>query len=141
MGTMTRRRLATRGSIAFVLLLAFAAAPALAQRARREGTAAKGKPEGEVATADSKAKTYTFNSRFYRVTSDVPDKALANDIARHMDAVYAEYSARMAGFRANPTAAVRPDERMPLYVMRRYDDYVELLAKTIDLAGSILARA
>src|SRR2546423_1735476 len=105
-----------------------ALAPAWAQRARRDLRSTKGRPAPGSTPADTESKSYTFNSRFYQVTSDLADKALANDIAKHMDAVYAEYSARMAGFRANPSAAVRPDERMPLYVMRRYDDYVELLA-------------
>ena len=75
-----------------------------------------------------RAQTYTFNSRFYRVTTDLRDRQLANDIARHMDAVYAEFAARMANFRANPTAAVRADERMPLYLMTRQEDYLDLLA-------------
>jgi len=73
------------------------------------------------------AERYTFNSRFYAVTSDLPDKALAQDIAKHMDAVYAEYSARMSGFRANPNAAVKPGQRMPLYLIHRYKDYLALL--------------
>jgi hypothetical protein len=70
---------------------------------------------------------YTFNSRFYAVTTDLPDKALSKDIARHMDSVYAEYATRMAGFRPNPYAAVKPGERMPLYVIQRYEDYLALL--------------
>ena len=62
-------------------------------------------------------KKWTFNSRFYAVTTDLTDKQLARDIAKHMDAVFMEYSSRMAGFRANPYAATKPGERMPLYVM------------------------
>jgi hypothetical protein len=45
-----------------------------------------------------------------------------------MDAVFAEYAARMAGFQANPRAAVKPNERMRLFVVKRYADYVALLA-------------
>ena len=75
-----------------------------------------------------KGKSYTFSSRFYRVTTDLGDRALANDIARHMDAVYAEYASRMANFRPTPTAAVRPNEPMPLYVLRKQQDYLDLLA-------------
>lgn len=78
--------------------------------------------------ADVKSTTRrTFNTRFYVVTTDLDDKQRAQDIGRHMDAVYAEYAARMAGFRPNPYAAVKPGERMPLYVIRRYDDYVALV--------------
>ena len=88
--------------------------------------AAVGEP-GAGAEAKPRAAKWTFNSRFYAVTTDLTDRKLAQDIARHMDAVYAEYSARMAGFRPNPYAAVKPDERMPLYVMNTYEDYLGLV--------------
>ena len=70
---------------------------------------------------------YRFDSGAYTITTDV-DKDLANDIAAHMDAVYREYDGRFSGFKPNPYAAVRPGERMPLYVLRRYKDYVRFLA-------------
>src|SRR5688500_12434263 len=41
-------------------------------------------------------KKWTFNSKFYAVTTDLADKQLAQDIAKHMDAVFMEYSSRMA---------------------------------------------
>ena len=93
----------------------------------RPDAKAKADANGDKA-APSERKTWTFNSRFYAVTTDLTDKKLAEDIARHMDAVYGEYSARMAGFRPNPYAAVKPNERMPLYVMTKYEDYVDLVA-------------
>ena len=73
------------------------------------------------------APKWTFSSRYYAVTTDLADKKLAQDIAKHMDAVYAEYSARMAGFRPNPNAATKPGERMPLYVFNTYEDYLDLV--------------
>jgi hypothetical protein len=85
-------------------------------------------PRAGAADSDkSPGKTYTFNSRYYAVTTDLADKKLAQDIARHMDVVYAEYSSRMAGFRPNPNAATKPGERMPLYVLNRYEDYLDLV--------------
>jgi hypothetical protein len=69
---------------------------------------------------------YRFESGAYIITTDV-DKDLANDIAAHMDSVYKEYWSRLKDFRPNPYAAVKPDEKMPLYVMRRYRDYLTLL--------------
>jgi hypothetical protein len=70
---------------------------------------------------------YRFESGAYRIFTDV-DKNLANDIAAHMDEVYKVYSEKMAHFKPNPYSAVKPNEKMPLYVRRRYKDYVELLA-------------
>ena len=69
---------------------------------------------------------YNFESGAYRITTDV-DKDLANDIAAHMDEVYKEYASGLSHFRPNPYAAVKPTERMPLYVLRRYKDYLALL--------------
>ena len=83
-------------------------------------------PDDERREAPS-PKKWTFNSKFYAVTTDLTDKQLAQDIAKHMDAVFMEYSSRMAGFRANPYAATKPGERMPLYVMNRYEDYLALV--------------
>jgi hypothetical protein len=115
------RTLALAIALAIVCL---AGAAALAEPPRRPAA----KADNPASPTLSKSKTYTFNSRFYKVTTDLADRALATDIARHMDAVYAEYAARMAGFRPNPNAAVRPDERMNLYVMKRQQDYLDLLA-------------
>lgn len=69
---------------------------------------------------------YRFESGAYLISTDVP-KELANDIAAHMDAVYKEYFSRLRNFRPNPYAAVKPNEKMPLYVMKRYRDYLSLL--------------
>lgn len=74
------------------------------------------------------ADTYTFNSRHYAVTTDV-DRALAKEIAAHMDAVYAEYAGRLSGFRRNVRAGVRENQRMPLYVLGTYEDYQAYLAE------------
>ena len=82
-----------------------------------------------VGKADQKRERgglYKFESGAYKITTDV-DKDLANDIAAHMDAVYQVYDAGMRGFKPNPYAAVKPNERMPLYVLRTYKDYLELL--------------
>jgi hypothetical protein len=109
--------------LAAVLLICCAAAGAADSRRRQAA-----RPDSAAAPALGTAKTYTFNSRFYKVTTNLSDRALATDIAKHMDTVYAEYSARMAGFRPNPSAAVRPDERMNLYVMKTQQEYLDLLA-------------
>jgi len=102
------------------------AAPVAKSPSRPDAKAKADAKAGDLATGER--KQWTFNSRFYAVTTDLADRKLAEDIARHMDAVYAEYSARMAGFRPNPYAAVKPNERMPLYVMTKYEDYVDLVA-------------
>jgi hypothetical protein len=99
--------------------------PATSAQNRTSARDMKGRTAG--AGAEPREGTWTFNSRFYAVTTDLQDKQLARDIARHMDSVYAEYSSRMAGFKPNPYAAVKPNERMPLYVMKRYDDYLSLI--------------
>jgi hypothetical protein len=73
-------------------------------------------------------KLYSFESGAYKITTDV-DKELANDVAAHMDEVFKEYAGRFgrAGFKPNPWAAVKPGERMPLYVLRRQKDYIDFL--------------
>ena len=82
-----------------------------------------------VGKADQKrdrAGMYYFESGAYKINTDV-DKDLANDIAAHMDEVYKEYAFRLRGFKPNPYAAVKPNEKMPLYVCKRYRDYLTLL--------------
>ena len=69
---------------------------------------------------------YQFESVAYIITTDV-SKDLANVIAAHMDRVYLEYSERLAGFRPNPYAAVKPNQKMPLYVIKRYRDYLTIM--------------
>ena len=130
--------------VALVLsLLCLIPVAAAAQTQRRAGAPGKSgamsdeKPDAgpgagpgakpQAAGRERSGGRWTFNSRYYSVTTDLQDKKLAQDIARHMDAVYAEFSARMAGFRPNPNAAVRPSDRMPLYVMKKYEDYLELV--------------
>ena len=98
------------------------AAPAFAAPAARSTT-----KSSSAQPAHAPGTRWTFNSRYYAVTTDLDDPKLAEDIARHMDAVYVEFASRMAGFRPNPNAAVRPNERMPLYVLTKEDDYLELL--------------
>jgi hypothetical protein len=111
--------------IAFVLctLIACASTPAAPKSPGEK------KAKDFVGGADQKRDRqglYHFESGAYKVHTDV-DKSLANDIAAHMDEVYKEYAVRLSGFKPNPYAAVKPNEKMPLYVMRRYKDYVELL--------------
>jgi len=98
------------------------AAPAFAAPAARSTT-----KSSSAQPAHAPGTRWTFNSRYYAVTTDLDDPKLAEDIARHMDAVYVEFASRMAGFRPNPNAAVRPNERMPLYVLTKEDDYLALL--------------
>src|SRR5688572_28114969 len=114
------------GVVAAALLAALPPEALSADPPRR--SARKAVRDAAPAPADARTKRYTFNSRFYKVTTDLPDRARAIDIAKHMDAVYVEYSSRMAGFRPNPNAAVRPDERMNLYVMKSQQDYLDLHA-------------
>ena len=109
-----------------VLLLSLSAPLVTGAQVRRG--APGGNRGAPAAPAPAAAKASTFNSRFYKVTTDLTDRQLATDIAKHMDAVYGEYSSRMAGFRPNPNAAVRPDERMNLYVMKTQRAYLDLLA-------------
>jgi hypothetical protein len=114
------------GVVAIVGILVMSISPAFA--APKSTVAKKGKDfVGRADQKRDKDGVYNFQSGAYRITTDV-DKDLANDVAAHMDEVYKEYDKRLAGFRPNPYAAVKPNERMPLYVMRRYKDYVSLLA-------------
>jgi hypothetical protein len=87
------------------------------------------RPASKTAAEPARAPgtRWTFNSRFYAVSTDLDDRKLAEDVAKHMDAVYSEFAARTAGFRPNPNAAVKPNERMPLYVLSREEDYLELV--------------
>ena len=107
------------------MIAAGVSATLLAADARRNP---RGRSDESAAPPALKGKSYSFNSRFYRVTSDLPDRPLAIDIAKHMDAVYAEYSSRMASFRPNPNAAVLPDGRMNLYVIKTQQTYLDLVA-------------
>jgi len=112
-----------------VLLMLVIPCVALAPAGRSAPTPMQKSPAAAEPAAKVADGAWTFNSRFYVVTTDLKDKKLAQDIARHMDAVYAEYAARMAGFRPNPNAAVKANERMPLYVMNRYEDYLALVER------------
>jgi hypothetical protein len=112
----------------WVLLVACLFAGPLAAQAKRDREMSPEEQEGKAPAGEERRPVqWKFNTRFYAVTTDLVDRKLAQDIGRHMDAVYAEYSARMAGFKPNPYAAVKPNERMPLYVMTRYKDYLELV--------------
>ncbi len=124
--------------VAWVILM-IAAASALAAPKASENTAAvsasvpqkpiekKGKDfVGRANEKKDRGGLYRFESGAYRFTTDV-DKDLANDIAAHMDEVYKEYDRRFRGFKPNPYAAVKTDEKMPLYILRRYKDYLTLL--------------
>ncbi len=73
---------------------------------------------GLAASATAADDVLKFRSRHYQIVTDV-DKKLAIDIARHMDAVYAEYARRMKGF------ITRSSIPMTLYVWRTYDRYLE----------------
>src|SRR5437762_1250816 len=105
----------SRPPVLLIAMIAAAVSTAVLAADARRNPGARG--EASEAPPALKGKSYTFNSRFYRVTSDLPDRALAIDIAKHMDAVYGEYSSRMANFRPNPNAVVLADGRMPLYVI------------------------
>lgn len=74
------------------------------------------------APASEAAKPYTFNTNSYKFTTDV-DKPTAKILAKHMDAVYAEYSKRFADFRG------RAREQYPLYVFQRRETYLQFLGK------------
>ena len=100
--------------------------PLLAQE-KRKAVMPEEEEDDAPAVEERRTPKWKFNTRFYAVTTDLADRKLAEDIGKHMDSVYAEYAARMAGFKANPYAAVKPGERMPLYVMTRYKDYLGLL--------------
>ena len=103
-------RLCRRHAAAFVFVLVLAAAPASAQRARRDPPSAKGKPAPAPVTADTGGKKYTFNSRFYRVTTDLSDKAQANDIAKLFQEL--RVVAELEGPHKMRLKAVRPPDAM-----------------------------
>lgn len=85
---------------------------------------------------------YQFESGAYKITTDV-NKDLANVIAAHMDRVYKEYFSRFRNFRPNPFAAVKPNEKMPLYVLTKYEDYVALMRRfgfNVENSGGVFFR-
>lgn len=115
-----------RKATVFVGLLALLSAPSFSAAAK----SGEKKPRDFVGRADQKRDRrgmYHFESGAYKISADI-DRDLANDIAGHMDEVYKEYDTRFRGFRPNPYAAVRPNEKMPLYVLRKYADYIEFLS-------------
>lgn len=63
-----------------------------------------------------------FSSRYYEITTDVP-KEEAKEIARHMDAIYAEYSDRMRQFKVKDAKPVR------LYLWADRETYLKFLAR------------
>jgi hypothetical protein len=106
-----------------------------AQAPAKKAAASERKVRDYVGRADQRReqrrdglRLYSFESNAYKITTDV-DKELANDVAAHMDEVFKEYTNRFgrAGFKPNPWAAVKPGERMPLYVLRRQKDYIDFL--------------
>ncbi|MEM1328967.1 MAG: DUF1570 domain-containing protein [Planctomycetota bacterium] len=69
-------------------------------------------------------------SRSYEIVYTVPDEEIV-PIGRHMDAVHAEYSKRMRGFKP------RNNNRSPLYVFATQEQYMAYLAtQGIDGSGS-----
>ena len=85
--------------IILAFIIAAAATPALAERPRTE----------------------QFNTKHYNVRTNV-DRALAKQIAMHMEAVYIEYERRLAGFRGST-------QRMDLYLFGTQEDYLAFLAE------------
>jgi hypothetical protein len=80
---------------------------------------------------EARAEIQVFESRHYRITTDA-DKALAMEIAAHMDAVHAEYSRRFADFRGGGTV-----QKYPLHVYALQEDYLKFLrGHGINGAGS-----
>lgn len=76
------------------------------------------------------AQEINLTSQSYQITSDL-DKATVEEIARHMDAVHAEYLRRFAAFRKSRAA------KYPLHVYKTRAGYMNFLAKNgIDGSGS-----
>ncbi len=62
-----------------------------------------------------------FESEHYVIATDI-DAETAKRLARHMDAMYAEYQRRLAGFSESA------EDRLRLWIFDRADDYVAFLA-------------
>jgi hypothetical protein len=80
-----------------------------------------------AAGPDPPAKRYTFRTKRYTVSTDVP-RELADEIGAHMDAVAAEYERRFASFPATSRKTFR------LYVFRKQETYLRFL-ESCDVDG------
>lgn len=80
--------------------------------------------------AAAHGETRSFRSRNYEIVTDAPP-AQAQDVARHMDAVFAEYTRRLSGFDVRNTDPVR------FFLWRTNEGYRSFLAtKGIDGANT-----
>lgn len=72
-----------------------------------------------------------FSSRFYRIETDV-DMPTVRRLAKHMDAVYAEYMQRFSGFGVRRGAGPQP-----LFVFQQREDYLRYLSsKGVNAEGT-----
>src|ERR1700677_4914664 len=69
-----------------------------------------------------------FESAHYRIHTDL-DKDLSDDLAKRMDAMYDEYTRRLAGFSQPPNAAP-----LEAYIVHTQEKYLHLAGLT--LAGT-----
>jgi hypothetical protein len=78
----------------------------------------------------ARADLNVLNTAHYRIHTDL-DRALADDLAKRMESMYAEYSQRLAGFN---TAG---DQRFEVYLFAHRKDYTQMTGDAFANTGGI----
>jgi hypothetical protein len=81
--------------------------------------------------ARADASLRTIGSQHYQVHTDLDDD-FAHDLARRMDAMYEEYSRRLASFKAE-----REVPQLHVYLFARQDDYLKFTGERLKNTGGV----
>lgn len=83
-------------------------------------------------TSSSAAQMRTLTSRYYEIHTDL-DTKLAEDLARRMDVMHAEYSARLSAFG-------KGEEKFTVYIFAKKKDYENLTDNRFPNSGGVYLR-
>lgn len=86
------------------------------------------------ARAADAAELRVMDTRYYRVHTDL-ERPLAEELGRRMDAMYDDYSRRLADF--NPSA----EQKFEVYLFKRRDDYLKFTKNKVPNTGGVFMPA
>ena len=89
-----------------------------------------------LAPADARAEMRVLESHHYRIHTDL-DAVFASELARRMDAMYDDYTRRLADF--NP--AVNGNGKFEVYLFRQRDDYLKFTRHKVPNTGGVFMPA
>jgi hypothetical protein len=80
-----------------------------------------------------------MDTRHYRVHTDL-DRAFAEELGRRMDAMYDDYTRRLADFRAGGDAD-NADRKFEVYLFKRREDYLKFTKNKVPNTGGVFMPA